>query len=167
MMGPEEVILRRLQPSDSAAFQSSTTFQRYMAEAQTGIRSVHVAVCDGEVAGYVTLLWEAEDPAFRELKVPEISDLRVNGRFRCKGIGSALLDRVEAEAASRSTRIGLNVGLHSGYGAAQRIYVRRGYVPDGAGIVVEGKVVPEGATIRLDDDPIVTLRMTKELVRHG
>ena len=55
------------------------------------------------------------------------------------------------------------MGLHSGYGPAQRLYARRGYVPDGSGVVIEGVTVPEGATIRLDDQPVVTLRLTKTL----
>jgi hypothetical protein len=97
------------------------------------------------------------------LGIPEISDLRVDAEFRRRGIGTALLEWAEAEAASRSDRVGINVGLHSGYGAAQRIYARRGYVPDGTGAVINGTVVPEGATITLDDDPIVTLRLMKEL----
>lgn len=36
-------------------------------------------------------------------------------------------------------------------------------VPDGTGIVMNGLAVPEGATITLDDNPIVTLRLIKEL----
>ena len=157
-------VLRLLKPSDSAAlFDDESEFQRYLADQDAGRRSVHVAVCQGQIAGYVTLLWTADDPAFREQGIPEISDLRVDPGFRRRGIGAALMDQAETEAASHFDRVGLNVGLHSGYGSAQRLYVRRGYLPDGSGVVVEGKVVPEGATIRLDDNPIVTLRMTKRL----
>jgi hypothetical protein len=57
--------------------------------------------------------------------------------------------------------VGLGVGLHPGYGSAQRLYARRGYIPDGACVVLDGKPVPEGAKIRLDDAAV--LRMTKEL----
>jgi GNAT superfamily N-acetyltransferase len=138
-----------------------------LADQETGLRSVYVAICEGQLAGYVTVLWTADDPAFRELGIPEISDLRVHPGFRRRGIGSALMDRAETEAASRFDRVGLNVGLHSGYGGAQRLYVRRGYLPDGSGVVLEGEVVSEGATIRLDDNPIVTLRMTKDLGPRG
>lgn len=35
-------------------------------------------------------------------------------------------------AAETSDTVCLGVGLHSGYGAAQRMYVLRGYVPDAA-----------------------------------
>ena len=61
--------------------------------------------------------------------------------------------------------VGLGVGLHPGYGNAQRMYVRRGYVPDGAGVVVDGRSVREGSEIKLDDRPM--LRMTKQLRSRG
>ena len=41
---------------------------------------------------------------------------------------------MEALAAETSDTVCLGVGLHSGYGAAQRMYVLRGYVPDGSGV---------------------------------
>ena len=51
--------------------------------------------------------------------------------------------------------VGLGVGLYADYGAAQRLYVRRGYLPDGAGVVLDGVSVAAGATIRLDDEPML------------
>ncbi len=45
---------------------------------------------------------------------------------------------MEALAAETSDTVCLGVGLHSGYGAAQRMYVLRGYVPDGSGVWYEG-----------------------------
>lgn len=38
-----------------------------------------------------------------------------------------------------SSTICLGVGLHYGYGAAQRMYVKRGYIPDGSGVWFNGK----------------------------
>jgi ribosomal protein S18 acetylase RimI-like enzyme len=154
--------LRDLRESDEAAFPGRpSTFRRYLDGQTQGLRCVRVAESQGEFAGYVTLLWVAEDSVLRERHLPEISDLRVLPHFRRQGIASALMDDIEAMAATRSNEVGLNVGLHSGYGAAQRLYVLRGYVPDGSGALLEGRTVPEGSTIQLDDSPIVTLRMTK------
>lgn len=135
----------------------------YLQQQEFGQRSVLVAVDGNMLAGHVSVLWFADDPEFRHLQIPEISDLHVRSGLRRRGIGTALMERAEALAATRSPRVGLNVGLHSGYGAAQRIYVKRGYLPDGAGVVINGVPVAEGATICLDDDPIVTLRLTKQL----
>ena len=143
----------------------TSTFRRYCDEEVAGERWTLVAEWDGGLAGYVTLAWAAEDPELRRLGIPEIMDINVLPGFQRRGIGSALLAEAEDEARHRSELVGLRVGLHSGYGPAQRIYVRRGYVPDGAGAVVGGAPVPEGADITLDDD--VTLRMIKDLKSPG
>ena len=48
--------------------------------------------------------------------------------------------------------VGIGVGLYSDYGAAQRIYVRRGYLPDARGIMYRNQPVEPGAVIRIDDE---------------
>ena len=136
-------------------------FDRYADEAKAGSRWVRVAEWDGSLAGYVTLLWESDDPVLRRDGIPEVKDLNVLPRFRRNGIGNALLDEVEAEARTRSHVLGLRVGLHSGYGAAQRLYAKRGYVPDGSGVWESGAPAEEGALIRMGDD--VTVRMIKRM----
>ena len=136
-------------------------FEKYFEEQTRGLRWVQVVEWEGTLAGYVTVAWSASDRVLRDSGIPEIMDLNVLPQFRKRGLGSALMASAEAEASRRSSSVGLRVGLHSGYGAAQRIYVRRGYVPDGTGAVIEGEVVPEGSSVRLDDD--ITLRMTRDL----
>lgn len=163
--------IRSLEEADADAFAAGfeqmgwtkprSQYIRYLDEQTKGSRAVLVAVWEGSVAGYLTVIWESGDPTFRARAIPEIADLNVLARFRGRGIGTALMDRAEAMIAERSAVAGLGVGLHSGYGSAQRLYTRRGYVPDGAGVVLAGESVPEGAEIRLDDEPM--LRMTKAL----
>ena len=170
LIGPA-IGIRSLAASDADAFAAAfaemgwrkpaAQFERYHREQEVGRRSVLVAEWEGEVAGYLTILWESPDPVFRSRGIPEINDFNVLLRYRRRGIGKALMDAAEAVIAERSPVVGLSVGLHRGYGSAQRLYVRRGYVPDGAGVVVDGESVPEGAAIELDDGPV--LRMTKEL----
>lgn len=167
----EAIEIRSLEEADadtlSAGFaqmgwkKPRTQYLRYLEEQARGVRAVLVAVCGGSVAGYVTILWESGDPVFRSRQIPEINDLNVLARFRGRGIGTALMEKAEAMIAERSAVAGLGVGLHSGYGTAQRLYARRGYMPDGAGVVLAGESVPEGAEIRLNDEPM--LRMTKAL----
>lgn len=53
------------------------------------------------------------------------------------------------------------VGLHSGYGAAQRMYVLRGYVPDGSGVWYEGRVWDQYAPCVNDDE--LNLFLSKKL----
>ena len=49
------------------------------------------------------------------------------------------MDVVEQEAAKISDTVYLAVGVHSGYGPAQRLYVKRGYNFDGSGVWYQGK----------------------------
>ena len=137
----------------------AAVFHRYLEEEGRGARWTRVAEWNGEPAGYVTIAWEPADPEFARRGIPEIMDLNVLPRFRNRGIGSALIGEAELEVSKRSSAVGIRVGLHSGYGAAQRLYVQRGYVPDGAGVVVSGLAPAEGSEIRLDDE--ATLRMIK------
>lgn len=137
-------------------------FLGYLDEEAVGERLVRVATFRGDLAGYVTIQWRSGDLTFARLGIPEIKDLNVVPSLRGRGIASALLTAVEEEIARRGPVAGLRVGLHSGYGAAQRLYVRRGYVPDGAGAVdASGVAVPEGATLRLDDE--IAIRLTRRL----
>ena len=77
----------------------------------------------------MTLQWVPDYRPFAERQIPEISDLNVLPSHRRQGIGNALLDRAESAASARSEVVGIGVGLYSAYGAAQRIYVRRGFLP--------------------------------------
>jgi hypothetical protein len=54
------------------------------------------------------------------------------------------------------------VGLFKDYGIAQRMYYKRGYMPNGNGIVYDGKEVAPGEIVRVDDD--LNLFFIKELV---
>lgn len=128
-------------------------------------------------AGYVTLKWQSQYQSFKAQNIPEIMDLNVLPDFRKMGIGSLLLDTAEKEAAMRSATIGIGVGLYagadvslrsdelrpdySGYGAAQRIYVKRGYIPDGKGVTYNYEPTIPGNSYPLDDD--LVLWFTKKL----
>ena len=49
------------------------------------------------------------------------------------------------------------VGLHSGYGAAQRLYIKRGYIPDGSGVWYRNQPLEMNATIQNNDDLVLYL----------
>jgi GNAT superfamily N-acetyltransferase len=85
----------------------------------------------------------------------------VLANYRRRGIASRLLDRAETEAARYSGVVGIAVGLHPGYNAAQRLYAKRGYIPDGRGITYRGCFLEEGASVVLDDD--LVMHFTKQL----
>ena len=65
---------------------------------------------------------------------PEIVDFAVLARFRGLGVGSRLKDAAEVVAVRYADTVNLGVGLHSGYGTAQQMVIRRGYLPDGSGV---------------------------------
>jgi GNAT superfamily N-acetyltransferase len=77
--------------------------------------------------------------------------------FQRQGIGTMLLDRAEAEIAMRSASVGIGVGLYADYGAAQSLYVKRGYVPDKRGISYGGTFLNYGDRAQVDDDLVLYL----------
>jgi GNAT superfamily N-acetyltransferase len=107
-------------------------FEGYLQEGEVGKRLVWVVHMNNQFAGYVTLKWQSEYPSFKEQNIPEIIDLNVLPSFRKCGVGSMLLDSAEKEASTRSDTVGIGVGLYAGqdggYGSAQRLYVKRGYI---------------------------------------
>ena len=89
--------------------------------------------------------------------MPEIVDFAVLEKFQRRGIGGKLMDAAEKCAASRCDRVYLGVGLHSGYGSAQRMYVQRGYIPDGSGVWYQDRVHEQYAPCVNDDDLVLYL----------
>jgi len=51
--------------------------------------------------------------------------------------------------------------MDSSYGAAQQLYVRRGYIPDGNGLTYDRQTIQRGAFHPIDDD--VSLMLIKSL----
>ncbi len=136
-------------------------YRRYLEESSQGRRVVLLAEGDGEFAGYVTVVWESDYPPFRAANIPEIVDFNVLIKYQRRGVGTALLDAAERCIAARSDVAGIGVGLTADYGAAQVLYVKRGYVPDGRGMVQAGRAVRHGEQITVDDD--LALYFTKVL----
>ncbi|HEX8713702.1 MAG TPA: GNAT family N-acetyltransferase [Terracidiphilus sp.] len=163
--------IRAMQDTDpamiAAAFhrigwkKTETQYRRYLDDQAAGSRLCRVAFVNGQFAGYVTLNWQPTYPPFAEAGIPEIQDLNVLPEFQRQGIATRLLDEIEALAGERTSTIGIAVGLHPGYNAAQRLYGRRGYIPDGRGITCRDRFLEEGAQIVLDDD--LVLHLTRRL----
>jgi GNAT superfamily N-acetyltransferase len=129
------------------------TFVRYATLAASGAKDVVVATADAAIVGYLTIDWTSHYPAFAADGIPEIVDFNVITAARRHGIGGLLMDEAERRIADRNPIAGIGVGMYADYGSAQRMYVKRGYVPDGAGIVVDGIAPAPGSTIVLDDAP--------------
>jgi len=136
---------------------STELFARYLEEQDAGLRRVLVAEVDGKVAGYVTLLPGDTEGPFANMGVPTVSDFNVLKRHQRQGVGAALMDAVEGIAKESSDRICLGVGLNRDYGAAQRIYVLRGYLPDGSGLWWNNRNLAPYEECVNDDDLILYL----------
>ena len=130
-------------------------FQLFLQEAAAARRITWVAWKNSQFAGYVTLHWQPDYPHFARRNIPEIQDLNVLPRFRRQGIASALVEKAEDLAFESCREIGIGVGLHAGYNAAQRMYVQRGYIPDGHGVHYDNKPVGQYVSVMLDDDLVL------------
>lgn len=140
-------------------------YPRYLEEQHRGDILCLVARLDDDVVGYLKVVWQPAYPPYRDNGIPEIQDLNVLEEFRRRGVASRLLDRAEAEIATRSDVAGIGVGLHSGYNAAQRLYVLRGYVPDGLGVTHKNRPVHYGDVVTFDDE--LVLHFTKRVGRRA
>lgn len=106
---------------------------RYFKEQESGEREVLIADLTSAVAGYITILPNAKEGPFSGT-APELSDFNVFEPFQNQGIGNLLMEEAENRVKLFSDKVTLGVGLHSGYGPAQRLYIKRGYIPDGSGV---------------------------------
>lgn len=118
---------------------------------------------NGHVAGYINVYPDAQTGAFGGKGLPEIVDFGVLEKYRGRGIGFRLMDAAEAIAARYADTVYLGVGLHSGYGAAQRMYVKRGYIPDGSGVWYRDRVCEPYTPCENDDD--LVLYLSKRLIK--
>ncbi len=124
------------------------------------------AVYKGLPAGYVNIYITGLGGAFSGKGLPEIVDFGVLEKFQRKGIGSKLMDVAEQIAAEYADSVWLGVGLHSGYGSAQRMYAKRGYIPDGTGVWYRDKPCAQYETEIANDDDLV-LFLSKKLEWKG
>lgn len=93
--------------------------------------------------------------------IPEVFDFGVFIKYQRHGIGNIMMDVVENLASKKCNKICLGVGVANGYGSAQRMYVKRGYIPDGTGVWYQNKVCPQYTPCNNDDD--LVLLLLKEL----
>ncbi|MCE7985320.1 MAG: GNAT family N-acetyltransferase [Caldilinea sp. CFX5] len=139
----------------------ASQYRQYLAEQTAGDRVVLVATVAGCFAGYVTIVWVSHYPPFRAAAIPEVVDFNVLPHYRRRKIGTRLMDEAERRIGERSAIVGIGVGLYPDYGAAQRMYVLRGYVPDGHGIWYDVHQVQPGESVCVDDS--LALFFTKQL----
>ncbi len=161
------IIIRDLQQSDAQMITDEEIAQGWDAgiekyemrlKHQAEGKSIALAAeYEGNIAGYINIYPDSEWGPFANQGYPEIVDFGVLAKYRRKGIGSKLMDIAEQIAFTYSDVVYLGVGLHSGYGSAQRMYVKRGYIPDGSGVWYRDQVCGQYADCRNDDDLVLYL----------
>lgn len=137
-------------------------FETSLERQRVGKSAVFLAAVGKRKAGYCILNWQPKYGLYKKLEIPEIQDLNVLPEFRRQGIGRALIEHCEKTALQKGKdQIGISFGLHGSYGAAQRLYVKMGYVPDGYGVTYDRIAVSAGEIRAVDDD--LCLMMIKDL----
>jgi len=135
-------------------------FDVAMEQQDSGVRQIFIVYLNGAYAGYCMLVWAPKYAFYRKMDIPEIQDLNVLRRFRRRGIARFMIAHCEALARDAGKEyIGIGVGMDRSYGAAQRLYVGLGYVPDGNGLTYDRQVIAKGEFRPVDDD--MSLMMIK------
>ena len=169
-----ELMIRNMEKADARIFTDEETAQGWHTdiskfsarlEDQSAGNCVSLAaVYKGLPAGYINVYLRGQGGAFSGKGFPEIVDFCVLEKYRRKGIGSKLMDAAEKIAGQYADTVWLGVGLHSGYGSAQRMYAKRGYIPDGTGVWYRDKPCAQYETEIANDDDLV-LFLSKNLKR--
>lgn len=150
--------------ADEQAQGYDTTPDRFLSrlrEQEEGKCIAIVAAYGGQAAGYIHVYPDPQWGPLGGQGYPEIVDFGVLERFRRQGVGGKLMDAAEAAAAEHAGTVYLAVGLHKFYGPAQRMYSKRGYIPDGSGVWYGDKPCEPYGTYRNDDD--LNLYLVKKL----
>jgi hypothetical protein len=71
------------------------------------------------------------------------------------------MDEAEHRIHQQSPHAGIGVGMVADYGAAQILYARRGYVPDGRGVSWNDKHLKYEDVVTVDDG--LVLHLLKQL----
>ncbi|MBR6101696.1 MAG: GNAT family N-acetyltransferase [Ruminococcus sp.] len=167
-----KITVRELRESDAEYFAAeeraqgwNSTRDKYdihLRDHREGRCTALAADFDGIPAGYINLYFDSERGPYFGSGLPEIEDFGVLQKFQKQGIGTVLMDIAEGLAAERADTVCLAVGLHNGYGSAQRMYAKRGYIPDGSGAWYGGKpCTPYDRIYTVDDDLLIW--MSKKL----
>lgn len=161
------ILIRNMEPSDAQIITEEEIAQGWDAEIskyhtrlkdQENGRCISlVAVFYGKIAGYINVYPNSMWGAFGGRGLPEIVDFGVLEKYRRHGIGTALMDIAEKVAGEYSDTVYLGVGLHSGYGSAQRMYAGRGYIPDGSGVWYRDRICEPYGNCCNDDHLVLYL----------
>lgn len=167
-----DVTIRDMEDADAQVFFDEYTAQGWhpdvayyrmrIREAAEGKCVALTAEYRGRPAGAVYLYLKADEGPFKGSSCPIIVDFGVLKKYQRRGIGARLMDVAEHLAAQHADTVCLGVGLCGAYGSAQRMYAKRGYIPDGSGVWYQDRQCVQYETVCTVDDDLV-LYLTKKL----
>ncbi|MBE5777820.1 MAG: GNAT family N-acetyltransferase [Clostridiales bacterium] len=168
----DELVIRNMEEADAHIFVREYTAQGWhdeiggylsrLKDQAEGKCVALTAVYHGQPAGGLYLYMDAYEGPFKGKAYPVIVDFNVLKKFQRKGIGNRLMDVAEQIAGQYADIVTLGVGLCDAYGSAQRMYVKRGYIPDGSGVWYQNKQCIQYETVCTIDDDLV-LFLSKSL----
>lgn len=159
----DELVIRDMEKADAKAFYDGYTAQGWhseeayyhmrMKEAAEGKCAALTAEYQGKPAGNVYVYFDVQEGPFKGKGWPMIVDFSVLKKYQRKGIGHQLMNAAEAIAGRHADTVCLGVGLCKEYGTAQRMYIKRGYIPDGSGVWYQNRQCVQYETVcTVDDD---------------
>ena len=161
----DDLVIRSMEEEDGRAFYDGylaqgwhpdiATYRNRMKDEAEGKCITLTAVYRGQPAGSVYVYMAANEGPFKGKGYPIIVDFNVLQKYQRKGIGSRLMDAAERIAAQYADTVCLGVGLCGSYGSAQRMYIKRGYIPDGSGVWYHDKPCIQYETVCTVDDDLV------------
>ena len=171
-MTAESVTIRRAEIADLQSLQVMAGllgaakepgyFGTCLTEQAEGRRELFIIAQGGVDAGYAMLNWGPQYALYKRLEIPEIQDLNIIPDMRRRGLAAALIAHCEGRGRERGcAQMGICVGLHSGFGAAQRLYIRLGYMPDGFGVTYDRETIRAGDFRPVDDN--LCLMMVRDI----
>ena len=132
-----------------------SVYQKRLEDQAEGKSIALTAVYRGKPAGSVYVYLTVHEGPFKGIGWPMIVDFNVLKKYQRNGIGSRLMDVAEQIAAQYADTVCLGVGLCDSYGSAQRMYIKRGYIPDGSGVWYQDKQCVQYETVCTVDDDLV------------
>ena len=168
----EELVIRNMEESDAQVFYDEYTAQGWHSEVEYYLMRMReqaegkcvalTAEYQGHPVGAVYVYLTVNEGPFKGNGWPIIVDFGVLQKYQRKGIGNRLMDVAEQIAGQYADTVCLGVGLCDAYGSAQRMYVKRGYIPDGSGVWYQDKPCIQYETVCTIDDDLI-LFMSKNL----
>jgi ribosomal protein S18 acetylase RimI-like enzyme len=154
---PEEIAQVKQEVKEAFFSGDEATINANFEDHEDGSSTTILGYEAGRLVGIVTIRWHSHYPLFRERQIPLIQNIEIRYEDRGRGLGNQMLERTEQEIARRSSRAGLVVGISEDYGPAQRLYTKRGFVPDGRGVCRQFTPLKIGDVVTVDHDLLLWL----------